>query len=380
MKRRIWITALSALAIALLSTRAGAAAPNPLRLVLPPVFYAVPGVEMAVYYDNIVLTETPEDYRFTIACDIGKAEDRRWAVTPERAHVGDHEFTVAVADASGRPLGQARTTLRVVPARAGAERKIKLMIIGDSLTHATVYPNEIARLLSEPGNPKWRMLGTHKGRGAKEGVIHEGYGGWTWSRFATKYEPNPDGTYKKRSSPFVFLGDDGKPVLDPARYFDENFEGERPDFITILLGINDCFGAKPESPETINPRVDTMLGFAKTLLDALRKAAPAAEIGICITTPPNARESGFQANYKGKYPRWGWKRIQHRLVERGLKHFGNREAEGLHLVPTQLNVDPVDGYPVNNGVHPNTVGYKQVGAGIYAWLKARLHAAEATEE
>ncbi|MBT4819440.1 MAG: hypothetical protein HON70_27275, partial [Lentisphaerae bacterium] len=184
MKRRIWITGLSVLALALVSTQADAAAPNPLRLTLPPVFYAVPGVEMAVYYDNIVLTETPQDCRFTISCDIGKAEDRRWAVTPKRTHVGDHEFAVVLADASGKSLGQAKTTLRIVPARAGAKRKIKLMIIGDSLTHATVYPNEIARLLSEPGNPKWRMLGTHKGRGPKEGVIHEGYGGWTWNRFA----------------------------------------------------------------------------------------------------------------------------------------------------------------------------------------------------
>ena len=377
MKRRTWITALSVLAVAFLSTLSEAADPNPLRLTLPPVFYAVPGVEMAVYYDNIVLTETPEAYQFTIACDIGRSEDRRWAVTPKRTHVGDHEFAVAVADASGKSLGYAKTMLRVVPSQAGAKCKIKLMIIGDSLTHATVYPNEIARLLSEPGNPEWRMLGTHKGRGPKDGVIHEGYGGWTWNRFATKYEPNPDGTYRKRSSPFVFLGDDGKPVLDPARYFDENFEGERPDYITILLGINDCFGAKPESPETIDPRVDTMFGFGKTLLDALRKAAPDAEIGVCITTPPNSREGAFQANYKGKYPRWGWKRIQHRLVERELEHFGDREAEGLYLVPTHLNVDPIDGYSASNGVHPNTVGYKQVGASIYAWLKARLHIATA---
>lgn len=377
MKRRTWIAAVAVTVLLGIFTPARAAdAPNPLRLTLPPVFYAVPGVEMAVYYDNIVLTETPEAYRFSVTCDIGTAEERRWAVIPEGAQAGDHPFAVAVADASGQTLGRAEATLRVVPARAGATREIKLMIIGDSLTHATAYPNEIARLLSEPGNPKWRMLGTHEGRGAAKGVIHEGYGGWTWHRFATKYEPNPDGTYKKRSSPFVFLGDDGKPGLDPARYFDENFEGERPDFITVLLGINDCFGAKPDSPETIDPRVDQMFEVAKTLLDALRKAAPDAEIGVCITTPPNSRESGFEANYKGRYPRWGWKRIQHRLVERELEQFGKREAEGLHIVPTQLNVDPVDGYPVNNGVHPNTFGYKQIGAGIYCWIKARLHVAD----
>ena len=39
-----------------------------------------------------------------------------------------------------------------------------------------------------------------------------------------------------------------------------------------------------------------------------------------------------------------------------------------------MNLDPVDGYPTNNGVHPNAEGYKQIGASIYAWLKARLEA------
>ena len=37
-----------------------------------------------------------------------------------------------------------------------------------------------------------------------------------------------------------------------------------------------------------------------------------------------------------------------------------------------LNLDPVDGYPVDNGVHPNAAGYRQTGASIYAWIKSRL--------
>ena len=77
----------------------------------------------------------------------------------------------------------------------------------DRLTHGTIYANEIARPLSLPGNPEWKMLGTHRPSRAEEGVAHEGYGGWTWGRFASHFEPNPDGTYRKRSSPFVYLGD-----------------------------------------------------------------------------------------------------------------------------------------------------------------------------
>lgn len=345
-----------------------------LRLTLPSELYAVPGVETSIYYDNMVLTETPDAYRFEVECNVGRAEKGRWTLTPNAADEGDHSLTVTVRDSAGAELGRADTTLKVVAADAGAGRAIRLLIVGDSLTHATTYSNEIARLLSLPGNPTWKMLGTHKPSKAGSGVAHEGYGGWTWQRFASHYEPNLDGTYRKRSSPFVYPGAEGKPLLDLKRYFDEQCGGERPDFVTFLLGINDCFSADPDDPAAIDARIDAMFVHADTLLTAFREAAPEAELGICLTTPPNAREEGFQANYQGRYHRWGWKRIQHRLVERQIERFAGREEERLFIVPTQLNLDPVDGYPTNNGVHPNEYGYRQIGASIYAWLKARLQA------
>jgi len=32
----------------------------------------------------------------------------------------------------------------------------------------------------------------------------------------------------------------------------------------------------------------------------------------------------------------------------------------------------LDGYPENNGVHPNPVGYAQIAASFYAWLKSKV--------
>lgn len=353
-----------------------------LRLTLPGSFYAVAGTEISICFDNVVLTETPEDYRFNVQCQLGETEEQRWSLTPRPNDAGSHKLTITVSDSSGKRLDQASTQLHVVPADTGADRAVRLLIVGDSLTHATIYPNELARLLSQPDNPDWTMLGTHRPKNAAEGVRHEGYGGWTWQRFVTHYEPNPDGTHRKRSSPFVFLGDNDKPALNLPRYFEEAASGELPDVVFFLLGINDCFSANPDDPAAVDARIDTMLAHADTLLSAFRKAAPHADLAICVTTPPNARESGFEANYRGRYHRWGWKRIQHRLVERLLKMPGtdpatNDSTQGqLYLVPTHLNLDPVDGYPVNNGVHPNAVGYRQVGTSLYAWLKWWLSKAE----
>jgi lysophospholipase L1-like esterase len=299
---------------------------------------------------------------------LGRSEARRWTLTPAAKDTGDKPLSLSVTDARSRRLGEARATLRIVPADAGKGSKFRLLVIGDSLTGATAYPNEIGRLLSQPGNPTWEMLG-HRPASASPGVFHEGYGGWTWVRFNSYVSPDPKATGIKRSSPFVFPNAAGKPELNLDRYFAESCAGRKPDAVTIMLGINDCFGANPDSPDKA---INTMFREADILLAALRRAAPEADIGLCLTTPPNSRESGFEANYKGRYHRWGWKRIQHRLVERQIAKFGGREREHLFLLPTELNLDPVDGYPVNNGVHPNTAGYKQIGASIYAWLKWRL--------
>lgn len=350
-----------------------------LRLTLPAEMYAVVGVEMNVYFDNVVLTQTPEEFSFEFGCDVGRVEARRWRLLPEARDVGRHELTVTVRGLDGQEITEKATMLNVLPADAGERRRVKILIVGDSLTHATAWPNEVARLLANEGNPKWRMLGTHRPSSAATGVAHEGYGGWTWQRFVSKYEPEPDGTHRKRSSPFVFLGEDDKPKLDVARYFDEHFEGERPDVVFFLLGINDCFGANPDDPKAIDTRIDLMMHQADLLLSNFHEAAPNADLAICVTTPPNARESGFEANYKGRYHRWGWKRIQHRLVERLLSKFERKSdvtsdvADHFFVVPTHLNLDPVDGYPENNGVHPNGFGYRQVGASVYSWLKWRLN-------
>ena len=135
-----------------------------LQLTLPPVVYATPDVPMSIYHDNIVLTETPGNYRFEFACKLGKNEDRRWTITPSDADVGDHPLNITVKDAGGKVVEQGRTTLHVSPRKSISAKPLRLLIVGDSLTHASVYPNEIARLLALPGNPKATLLGTHTRR------------------------------------------------------------------------------------------------------------------------------------------------------------------------------------------------------------------------
>ena len=138
--------------------------------------------------------------------------------------------------------------------------------------------------------------------------------------------------------------------------------------------IYDCYNANPDDPGSIKKDIDTMTKHAEILLAAFHQAAPNASLCISLTTPPNSREEAFQANDGGKYHRWGWKRIQHRLIQRLIADFAGRETDRIYLVPTPLNIDPRDGYPLDNAVHPNAQGYHQISASIYSFLKHRLEA------
>lgn len=392
-EKMLAVVALSAVLIGLTSGDQGRVwgedkpAPD-LQLTLPPRACAASAQRFAIYFDNLILTQTPGEYRYVVETTLGKAVTKtHWEAIPEDEQAGTHPWKLTVFQGE-QLLASGELQIQVTKPYEIPQRTRRLLIIGDSLTHATIYPNELSRLLNgippEKNAPsaiadrRWKFLGTHIPGGANPGVAHEGYGGWTWERFVKHYEPNPDRAQRKHSSPFVFLVED-QPRLDFARYFQESCGGEIPNYVTILLGINDCFSAPPEDLAGIDRRIDQVFTHAETLLAALRTAAPQARLGVCLTTPPNARESGFEANYKGAYTRWGWKRIQHRLVQRELKQFGGRLEEGIDIIPTELFVDPVGGYPVDNGVHPNETGYKQIAASIYAWLLAR-EAADAPRE
>ena len=341
----------------------------PGKVTLPRDIYAVVGLETSIRFENIVPTTLPDGQRVVATCPLGSSDSEQWTFTAQAADVGQHRLVARILDGDGLTLATARTTLHVSPESPAAGRPSRLLIVGDSLTHATVWPNELARLMSQPGQPTWTMLGTHRPSSAKEGVAHEGYGGWTWQRFLAHYEPNPDGTYRKRSSPFVYLGKDDRPELDVPRYIAENCEGRPPEAIIILLGINDLFSADSENLANLDERIDGMFATAESLMSAFRKAAPEAVIGVCLTPPPNAREEAFEANYNGRYPQAGWQRIQRRLVQRQLAHFSGREAELIQVIPIGLSLNPMTGYPDNNSVHPNAEGYADIGRSVFAWLQ-----------
>ncbi|MCC9605805.1 SGNH/GDSL hydrolase family protein [Blastopirellula sp. JC732] len=365
-------------ALLLSASVCAAAEPNAesLQLTLPPVGYATVGAEMNVYFDNLVLADDSQELKFVVTSDLGTTESRRWTATPTEDQIGDHNWQVEVLKGD-QSLAKGTMRWHVSPAQVKTPREVSLLLIGDSLTHATLYPNEIAQRLDYSGLSKWTMFGTHRPTNAGPGVAHEGYGGWTWESFLKRYVAKPDLAKRQHSSPFVFL-DEKEPKLNISKYLEEACQGKTPDYVVIFLGINDCFRADSQDPVKLDQHIDRVLQNADAFLQAFHQAAPETEFGLCLCTPGNSRDEAFTANYQDKYTRDGWKRIQHRLVQRQLKHFGGDHPlhDQLEIIPLELNLDTIDGYPSNNAVHPNAAGYKQIGASIHAWLMAQLTKAD----
>jgi hypothetical protein len=112
------------------------------RLTVPTTIYAVPGVETSLYFANAILAAPTAEFSFAVTCDVGETDANRWKLNATAQQTGEYPLTLKVSDGSGQPVAQGRTQVCVVPADAGCEQDVALLIVGDSLTHASQYPNE----------------------------------------------------------------------------------------------------------------------------------------------------------------------------------------------------------------------------------------------
>jgi lysophospholipase L1-like esterase len=357
----------------------------PVRLLLPPTIYATPGVEANLYLENVVLVVNPANYIFDVDCGRGIQQAERWTYTPTEAEVGQYTLTVRVLNQANQVIAEGNSMVVVTSAATVKDKTVTALIIGDSLTHASVYTQTLIDFCTQPDTPALALVGSHAPKEDKTNR-HEGYGGWTAVKFATHYSDAPrDAPYKERPSPFMYKNEAGEVGLDFPRYCAENNGDSAPDIVTIFLGCNDTFGAKDE---TIEERIDAMFGHMDALIGMIHGYSPATKIGLIAPVPPAASQDPFGQNYKSGQTRWHYRRNQHRTVERMTETYGNREAENLSLIPAYVNLDCYQNYPqvtvpansrtdvtitrLNNGVHPAAAGYRQIGDSISSWLVAML--------
>ncbi len=359
-----------------------------LTSILPADVYTVPGVEMNVYFDSIVLHPQSELLLWDVDCNMGLQQNDRWTCMPTDAEVGDHLLTIKVISPEVEVLLETQTTVHVIAPAAGAGAEMTMLCVGASQTGASKYTARLVELFAADEAANVRLIG-ESGPGGDTGNRHEGYGGWTWDAFANRWDAEAewreiDGRNRRVRSPFLFeVG--GEPQLDFQRYLDKNNDGNPPDFITILLGGNDTFSA---TEETIEARIDLMFANMDKLMAELRRVAPDTEIGIVYLMPPSREQDSFGANYRCTQTRWQYRRNMQRVIKRQTEMYLGSDDEHFSVVPAFVNLDPVWGFPgvtappnphsadatrrMSNGLHPNQAGYYQMGDAFYCWAKSRL--------
>ena len=355
-----------------------------LRMALPAELFAVAGVESNVYFDNVVLTLNPSNYSFDVTCPNGRQQTERWTWTPTDAEVGEVPFQLEVRDELNRLVSRGTSTINVVAAKPGKDRARVMLLVGDSLTHASIYSQHLLDLSTKFGESELTLIGSH-GLEPKLGANrHEGYGGWTAQRFATHFSETARlGDYAKRGSPFLYKQADGTTKLNFKHYCNDANNGRFPDVVTFFLGPNDICSF---NDDTIAGGIESMLTYFDQLIDMVHSASPSTRVGVMLPVPPAASQDAFGSNYGTGQTRWQYKRNQHALVRAMIERYGGRQAKGIQVIPTHANLDCVYNYPSemvspnahadqkvvrqNNGVHPSVAGYRQIGETVFAWLSS----------
>jgi lysophospholipase L1-like esterase len=210
-------------------------------------------------------------------------------------------------------------------------------------------------------------------------VRHEAYGGWTWQRFLTHYEPGSAKTMHLDRSPFVFASSDGRPALDVARYCRDQLGGKVPDVVVFEMGMNDVFCLRPDQPEAMRREMGAIAEHAARLLAAFHEAAPAAKLGILMPPQFSTSPAIYPVMYAAEFSRWRIRQLNHAWLETlhdrfraTADHATGANATGenaITLIPTYVSFDALDGYAANDPGHPNAIGARQYAASVHAWMK-----------
>ena len=370
---------------------------------LPERIYAAPGLESNVYFSDVFDSVVPRNYAFQAYCKVGRSELSRWCYTPAKEDAGKHFELVVNAWNDDGLVAAVTTTVSVAAMPSNPKRKVTLALLGDSLTNCK-YQDQIWKDMLAAGYSGYTPVGSRAFAEAK----HDGYGGFTFNCFLSRYTVSEEefdhvqdaaereqlkalGVPQKiiyswqrdlLRSPLVKF-ENGQKTVDIPRWLDKINGGRAPDIVIVELGVNNVFSYRGEMPELRVKIRENVISEADRFFRRLRQDMPDALYLLC-TQPVGTTQDGFASNYGS-----GWNEVQHRKILFSLNREFDAWVRGQNdpkmlLLPVGHAVDPVDGFIFENqpssarsakrvsrganAVHPSEVGGCQMGDAIAAML------------
>lgn len=366
----------------------------------PPSFVpAVPGKECAVYFRAVTDGMQPEIYSYRVSCPVGESDGSSWKWTPAASDAGRSVPLVLSLSAAGKVLSTATSCVQVAKMPLDKKRPLTLALLADSLTNCG-YQDRLMEMMHAEGFEGYRPVGSRTGYSASPvgtftpgKAAHDGYGGYTWKSFMTRYafavdeidnlqseaerqqlqklgEKIPPGKEWRRhllKSPLVKIENAEKKV-DVRKWFGRINGGAAPDVIMVALGGNDIFMRKSDGKFPNGTDVEAEIGAnINRLLDTLRDAAPDALLAVA-TTPSGGVQKAFETNYgrlRKDYEYRSNSLFYARLLEKVVAARGDSRVV---LVPLHHALDHLKAYPDNNALHPTVEGGRMMGGALYAWI------------
>jgi len=341
-------------------------------LVIPPTIYGVQGREANVYFDNLLLEDASRyNVDVTSASGVGTQQNERWTWIPAGA-VTTGSLSIALHDkGTSTQLVSVSAAQRAAASSAGSGLTKKVMMIGDSLTAdgtitQTLLDIDATDVMSVT---LYGTIGTAPNK-------HEGRGGWTVTSYtsATHVDSTPN-PFWNASLP--------TPAVDFGWYLTQNTYPAM-DWVLIQLGTNDVFSATSDGAAV--SATQASLTRLDTLINSIKASNVNTKVGLVIAPPPSFDQDSFGANYGTGQTRWRFKRNILIWARDIIAKYQGQEASRVFLVPSNTALDTLNNMSraasaavnsrsavtstrQNNGVHPVTSGYQQIGDALWAFLK-----------
>ena len=335
------------------------------KLILADNFYATTGVEVNIYFDNIIKGNA-SNYIFDIytTANASKHQQERFTIYPTTA--GTYTVKIDLYSSLYVLLDTKTISLIVTNKTTAKSGTYKALVIGDSLIDFGFITQELVAMQTADAVTKINLIGT---RGTSPN-LHEGRGGWKVEHYARS----------NALSPFLFSG-----VFNFSTYMTNNGFSS-VDYVMFHLGINDIMG------ETtllgVHAKMRQAIIDYKTMFDSIKLFNPSVKIFLLLPPPPSSSQDSFGANYSTGRDRISQKRAILEWNKLIIDYFKNTFYSNIYVIPTMNVLDTVNNVQKdsaiavnsrnstttiarqNNGVHPAESGYYQMTDEIFSAIKA----------
>ncbi len=375
--------------------------------------------EYNIYFENIILPYH-ESYDVKIQCDYGKNYGSFWRITQFPYHIDSFPLKLTVYDEWGEKLSEKECTV-ILSDKKEATEMYHMLCIGDSMTHSADYLNHISHKLKNVSFLGSRSFDGH--------IFMEGRGGWSYQSYFTNHAMSSPFLFPKGVEPELYLGDldfehtkqekngctyayngFSKYALEEGMFYHRGgkiwqLSGgkhcvvlEEPvwefsftkymkryvpgavDCVSLLMGANDL---QVVDYEDSDEAVEAFIANTERVIASIREYDPS--LPVILNLPIAGADQlawGKQMGCVGTSKQYRYNMIK--AAQAMIDRWGESK-DSIYLSAMSLNIDRKTGFDAEmyranrysdkmlkgqgNWVHPNQIGYMQMGDALAAVIE-----------